>query len=114
LNDEIATRVLVAFSSSDIEATRELCREDVLVWGTDTGERWSDLAALVDALDGMRALHLHAAWLTPPRTGPGWAAGIARYSGASIEAMDVRVTLTFDEDGRLSHGHFSVEATAGA
>lgn len=106
----VAERLLAAFAGSDVATLRALCREDVLVFGTDAGERWAGLAALLSALEGMRSLELRASWTVPPEGGESWAAGIARYSGARMEPVDVRVTFAFDDDARLAHAHFSVEA----
>ena len=110
---DAATRVLAAMAASDLAAVRELCREDVVVYGTDEDERWSGLDPLADALDGMRDLGLSATWAAPPTAGPAWVAGLARYTGEAIEPMLVRVTMVFDDAERLVHGHFSVEAPVG-
>jgi hypothetical protein len=107
---QVATRVLTAMATSDLAAVRALCRHDVIVYGTDEGERWSGIEPLAAALDGMRSLGLAASWAAPPATGPGWVAGVATYTGAGLSPMPVRVTMVFDAADRLAHGHFSVEA----
>jgi SnoaL-like domain len=111
---ERATRLLEAFATSDLITVAALCHPDVVVFGTDEGERWTGLAPLLDALDAMRDLGLQAAWIDPPDTGERWAAGVATYSGLQLAPVPVRVTLAFDADGQLAHGHFSVEAPAPA
>jgi hypothetical protein len=108
----LATRLLEAFAASDLITLTGLCRPDVVVYGTDEGERWSGLEPLLEALDAMRDLQLTATWTAPPQTGAGWAAGVATYAGAQLDPVPVRVTLVFDAAGRLAHGHFSVEAPA--
>jgi hypothetical protein len=105
-----AERLLQAFATSDVDALAELCRQDVVVYGTDAGERWSGLAALLPAIAAMRELGLRARWAQAVAGGDGWLAGIAVYTGAHMEAQEVRVTFAFDEDGRLAHAHFSLEA----
>ena len=106
----VADRLLAAFASSDVDALRALCRDDVVVFGTDAGERWAGLGELGPALEAMRELELEASWTAPPAGGESWAAGIARYSGARMDPVDVRVTFAFDAGGQLAHAHFSVEA----
>lgn len=106
----VAERLLAAFAGSDVATLRALCREDVVVYGTDAGERWAGLDELLPALEEMRALELRAAWAAPPAGDGSWVAGVARYSGARMEPVDVRVTFAFDEHARLAHAHFSVEA----
>jgi hypothetical protein len=103
----LADAVLGAFAGSDLEAVERLVAPDATVWGTDEGEHWSDRAALVAALDGMRSLELSARWREPPLVGDGWAAGVALYRSGGGPPMETRVSLVF-EDGRLVHGHFSV------
>jgi hypothetical protein len=109
---DAATRLLAAMATSDLDAVRAGCREDVVVWGTDEAERWDSLEPLLAGLDAMRPLGLSAEWIAPPAAGATWVAGLARYTGHAIEPMLVRVTMAFAEDGLLAHGHFSVEAPA--
>jgi hypothetical protein len=108
---ERAGVLLDALARCDVDAVRARCRPDAVVYGTDEGERWADLAGLLAALEPMRALGLRAAWSEPPVAGSGWVAGLARYESAAGPPMLVRVTMTF-ADGLLAHGHFSVEAPA--
>lgn len=108
--EDAAARLLSAFAESDLDRLRAQCREDVVVFGTDRGERWDGLASLLPALDGMRALGLRARWADPVVCGAGWVAGVASYSGSGMDPTDVRVTFAFDGDGRLAHAHFSVAA----
>jgi ketosteroid isomerase-like protein len=106
--EDRAERLLRAFAGSDVRALRELCRDDVVVFGTDRGERWAGMASLLPAIEAMRVLELNARWEGPIVAGRNWAAGIAHYTAAQMAPTDVRVTLVFDEDGRLAHAHFSV------
>jgi hypothetical protein len=108
---DTATRVLHAMAASDLDTVRTLCDPDVVVYGTDEDERWTGIEPLVGALAGMRDLRLSATWTGEPAAGPSWVAGVARYLGESIGELLVRVTMVFD-DGRLAHGHFSVEAAS--
>jgi Domain of unknown function (DUF4440) len=104
-----ATRLLEAFAASDLDAVESACAPDVVVYGTDRGERWADRASLLAALEPMRALGLSAEWVEPPTVGPGWVAGVALYKGTSMDPTEVRVSMAFEGD-LLAHGHFSVEA----
>jgi hypothetical protein len=103
-----AAQLLAAFATSALATVRELCAEDVTVYGTDQGERWDNLEALCAALDAMRALGLSARWETAPVDHGGWIAGVAMYSIPGQGVVPVRVTLVF-EKRKLVHGHFSLE-----
>ena len=76
---ELATAALTALATSDIDRVRELTGPDVVVFGTDQGERWDNRSSLIDALEEMRALGLTADWDDDLRQGPGWIAGTAIY-----------------------------------
>jgi SnoaL-like domain len=104
---ELADEMLTALATSDVERVRELTAGDVVLFGTDEGERWDDVDSLVDALEEMRALGLTAAWSGDIRAGGGWVAGTVIYRLADGSELPTRVSLVF-EDGRLVHGHFSV------
>lgn len=104
---ELATAALTALATSDIDRVRELTGPDVVVFGTDQGERWDNRSSLIDALEEMRALGLTADWDDDLRQGPGWIAGTAIYRFCDGTLLPTRVSLVF-EDGRLVHGHFSV------
>ena len=106
---ELADAVLEAFSTSDLAAVERLVAPSATVWGTDEGEHWDDRAGLIEALDGMRDLRLSARWRDPPKTGRGWAAGIALYRAGDGPEIETRVTMVF-ESGLLEHAHFSVTA----
>jgi len=103
-----ATRLLAAFAVGDLEAVESMCAEDVVVYGTDRGERWADRRSLLAALAPMRALGLSAEWLTPPTVGTDWVAGVALYKGTEMAPTEVRVTMAFTDE-LLTHGHFSAE-----
>jgi hypothetical protein len=104
---ELAGEILTALATSDVARVRELSAEDVVMFGTDDGERWEDVHSLIDALEGMRELGLTATWAGDVREGRGWVAGTAIYRLADGSELPTRVSLVFD-DGRLVHGHFSV------
>jgi hypothetical protein len=104
---ELAAEILTALATSDVDRVRELSAPDVVLFGTDDGERWNDAASLIDALEEMRALGLTARWGDDIRIGRGWMAGTAIYRLADGGELPTRVSLVF-EDGRLVHGHFSV------
>lgn len=104
---ELAAEMLTALATSDVDRVRELTAEDVVLFGTDDGERWDDRGSLLDALEEMRALGLTAVWADDVREGHGWVAGTAIYRLADGSQLPTRVSLVFD-GGRLVHGHFSV------
>jgi hypothetical protein len=109
---ELAERLLSAFARSDLNVVAELTVPDVVVFGTDAGERWDDRHSLLAALDGMRSLRLQAWWGDDLVYGDDWAAGTATYRTPNGATLPVRVSLTFAA-GRLTHGHFSVAQSAG-
>jgi hypothetical protein len=104
---ELAGELLTALATSDVDRVRELTAVDVVLFGTDEGERWDDVGSLIDALEEMRALGLTATWSDDVRDGHGWVAGTAVYRLADGSELPTRVSLVF-EDGLLVHGHFSV------
>jgi hypothetical protein len=104
---ELAAEILTALATSDLDRVRELTAPDVVLFGTDDGERWDDAASLIDALEEMRALGLTARWGDDLRAGHGWIAGTAIYRLSDGTELPTRVSLVF-ENGRLVHGHFSV------
>lgn len=104
---ELASEILTALATSDVDRVRDLAAADIVMFGTDGGERWDDVASLVDSLKEMRALGLTATWSDDVRNGRGWVAGTAIYRLADGSELPARVSLVF-EDGRLVHGHFSV------
>jgi ketosteroid isomerase-like protein len=104
---ELADAVLEAFARSDLDAAEELCTEDVVVFGTDTGEVWHDRRSLLAALAGMRDLGLEAKWLQDPVRGTHWVAGAGEFTLADGETLPFRVTMVFAGD-RLIHAHYSV------
>jgi hypothetical protein len=108
---ERATDLLTALAISDLERVSAMSAPDVLLYGTDVGERWHRRDDLLEALDVLRSLQLQAVWAEPPTAGTDWVAGIALYTSPSMEPMQVRVTMVF-QDALLVHSHFSVEAPA--
>ncbi len=104
---ELAAEILTALATSDVDRVRALATADVVLFGTDEGERWDDVGSLIGALEEMRALGLTATWSGDVREGHGWVAGTAIYRLADGSELPSRVSLVF-EDGRLVHGHFSV------
>ena len=103
----LAGRLLPAFARSDLELIGTLATDDVIVLGTDVGERWDDRASLLAALDEMRALGLRAEWDGEPVCGDDWACGTARYRLADGQTIAVRVTFVF-RGAQLCHAHFSI------
>jgi hypothetical protein len=108
---ELAAEILTALATSDVDRVGDLVTADVVLFGTDEGERWDDIRSLLDALEEMRALGLTASWSGDVREGRGWVAGTAIYRLADGSELPARVSLVF-EDGRLVHGHFSVARSA--
>lgn len=104
---ELATVILTALATSDLDRVAALTAEDVVMFGTDRGERWDNRGSLIHGLEEMRALGLTAAWTDDVREGHGWIAGTAIYRFADGSELPTRVSLVF-EAGRLVHGHFSV------
>jgi hypothetical protein len=104
---ELASEILTALATSDVERIQDLAAVDIVMFGTDEGERWDDVGSLIDALEEMRALGLTATWSGDIRDGHGWVAGTAIYRLADGSELPTRVSLVFEE-GRLVHGHFSV------
>jgi SnoaL-like domain len=102
-----ATLVLATFARADVDRAQDLCARDLLLYGTDVGELWSDRESFIAALDGMRELGLRARWREDPTVGDRWVAGIADFTLAHGTTLPVRVTLVFAE-GKLVHGHYSV------
>ena len=105
---EQGTDVLDAFARSDIERARALCAENILLFGTDVGEVWNDRESFLAALDEMRELGLSARWRETPTGADNWLAGEAEFTFADGSTLPVRVSLVF-ANGRLVHGHYSVE-----
>jgi hypothetical protein len=104
---ELATVLLRALATSDLERVREMTAENVVLFGTDRGERWDSRESLLAALEEMRALGVSAAWDDDVAVGSGWIAGTAVYRFPDGRELPTRVSLVF-ADGRLVHGHFSV------
>jgi ketosteroid isomerase-like protein len=104
---ERATALLHAFARSDVEAIAELCAEDVLLVGTDAGERWDGRASVVSAFAG--AFDLSVDWVGEPTIGDDWLFGDVVFGLPDGGRQAARVTMVFC-DGRLAHAHYSVAA----
>jgi ketosteroid isomerase-like protein len=104
---ERATALLHAFARSDVEAIAELCAEDVLLVGTDAGERWDGRASVVSAFAG--AFDLSVDWVGEPTIGDDWLFGDVVFGLPDRGPQAARVTMVFC-DGRLAHAHYSVAA----
>jgi hypothetical protein len=104
------TELLQALAASDLDSVRRMCAERIVMYGTDTGERWDDLESLCVALDEMRSLGLTARWAEPPACGENWLAGLAIYRSDDGPPVLTRVSIVF-ENGLAVHGHFSLEGT---
>jgi SnoaL-like domain len=100
-----ATAVLHALASSDIGALDRLCRDDVLIWGTDEEEVWQGKTAVLSGFDG--AYDLSVRWLGSPASGAGWVAGLVEFGVPDSEPVRARVTMVFTGD-LLVHAHYSV------
>jgi ketosteroid isomerase-like protein len=99
---ERATALLEAFARSDLDTIRELCAEDVLLVGTDAGERWEGRDAVLSAFVG--AFDLAVTWAEEPVVRGDWVFGDVLF-----DTQPARVTMVF-RDGRLAHAHYSVAA----
>ena len=99
---EQATALLEAFSRSDLTVIERLCAEDVLLVGTDTGERWEGRVAVLTAFAG--AFDLAVAWAQEPTLRDDWVFGDVLF-----DDQPARVTMVF-RDGLLAHAHYSVAA----
>lgn len=104
---DLAAEILAALATSNVDRVSELTAPNVVLFGTDEGERWDDRASLIAALEEMRTLGLTARWSGDVRGGPGWVAGTAIYRAVDGSELPTRVSLVFEE-GHLVHGHFSV------
>jgi hypothetical protein len=103
---ELATELLDAFARSDLERARPLVAEDVVIFGTDVGEEWSEKEDFLVALDALRALDLRARWLGTLTARDEWVAGTAEFTLGDGSVVPVRVTMVF-ADERLVHAHYS-------
>ena len=104
-----ATAVLHAFARSDLGEIDRLCAEDVLVIGTDLGERWQGKSELLEAFAG--AFDLGVRWLAPPTFGDGWLAGMIEFDQGDAGLQPARVTMVF-RAGLLAHAHYSIAVGA--
>lgn len=99
---EQATALLHAFARSDLAVIERLCAPDVLLLGTDEGERWEGRDVVVAAFAG--AFDLEVAWVGEPTVRDDWVFGDVRFGD-----QPARVTMVF-RDARLAHAHYSVAA----
>jgi ketosteroid isomerase-like protein len=104
---ERATALLHAFARSDVEAIAALCAEDVLLVGTDAGERWDGRSAVVRAFAG--AFDLSVEWVGEPVARDDWLFGDVVFGLPEGERQAARVTMVF-RDRLLAHAHYSVGA----
>ena len=102
---ERATAVLHALAHSDVDALDRLCRDDVLIWGTDEDEAWDGKAAVLRAVRGTYDLSVR--WLGEPVGGAGWVAGVVEFGLQGQEPVRSRVTMVFTGE-LLAHAHYSV------
>jgi SnoaL-like domain len=108
---ERATAVLHALARSDVEALDRLCRDDVLIWGTDEDEAWQGKAAVLRAFAGTYDLSVR--WLGEPASGAGWVAGVVEFGQLGQDPVRSRVTMVFTGD-LLAHAHYSVPLPSSA
>lgn len=104
-----ATALLHAFARSDLAEIDRLCAEDVLVIGTDVGERWQGKSALLEAFAD--AFDLGVRWLAPPSFGEDWLAGTVEFDQGGAAPQPARVTMVF-RAGLLAHAHYSIAVGA--
>jgi ketosteroid isomerase-like protein len=104
---ERATALLHAFARSDVEAIAALCAEDVLLVGTDAGERWDGRSAVVSAFAG--TFDLSVDWVGEPTVRDDWLFGDVVFGLPDGGRQTARVTMVF-RDGLLAHAHYSVAA----
>jgi ketosteroid isomerase-like protein len=108
----LADRLLQAFARSDVAEIDALCADDVILVGTDEGERWHGKAAVLAGFEG-GTYDLAVAWVGEPQLCGQAVVGDARFTLPGGATQDARVTLVF-EDGRCVHGHYSVVQTVDA
>jgi hypothetical protein len=108
---ERATAVLRALARSDVDALDRLCRDDVLIWGTDEDETWHGKAAVLRAVRGTYDLGVR--WLGEPVSGAGWVAGVVEFTLQGQDPVRSRVTMVFTGD-LLAHAHYSVALPSSA
>ena len=104
-----ATSLLRAFACSDLRTLDDLCADDVVVWGTDQGERWEGKEKLLADFAG--AFDLEVRWLGSPYAGNDWVAGEIEFALPEGTRLPARVTMVFRE-GLLAHAHYSLAADA--
>jgi hypothetical protein len=104
---ERATALLHAFARSDVGAIAALCAHDVLLVGTDAGERWDGLPSVVSAFAG--AFDLSVDWVGEPTVRDDWLFGDVVFGPPDGGRQAARVTMVFRE-GLLAHAHYSVAA----
>ena len=85
---EPATALLHAFARSDLDTIRELCADDVLVVGTDGGERWSGREVVLRAFAG--AFDLDVAWDGEPTARDDWVFGDVRFGPQAARVTMVK------------------------
>ena len=104
---ERATALLHAFARSDLEAIAALCADDVLLVGTDAGERWDGRSTVVSAFAG--AYDHSVEWVGDPTVRDDWLFGDVVFGLPDGGRQSARVTMVFRE-GLLAHAHYSVAA----
>ena len=100
-----ATELLHAFARSDLATIRRLCAADVVLVGTEQGERWQGRDAVLAAFSG--AFDLAVRWTGDPVVADDWLFGTCVFADQSGAEQQARVTMVF-RDGLLAHAHYSV------
>jgi SnoaL-like domain len=100
-----AAELLQAFATSDLDTIARLCRDDVLLVGTDRDEIWHGRDTVVTSFAD--AFELSVRWLTAPVVGDGWLFGTCLFADKDGTETPARVTMIF-RDGLLAHAHYSV------
>jgi ketosteroid isomerase-like protein len=102
---DTADELVRAFASSDLTTIDALCTDDVVVWGTDEGERWSSKLQVLAAFAG--AFDLEVRWSTDPIVRDNWLTGELEFASAQGDPTHARVTLIF-RGSQLAHAHYSI------
>jgi ketosteroid isomerase-like protein len=102
---QIATELLQAFAVSDLDAIARLCADDMLLVGTDEGEYWEGLEAVLASFGG--AYDLQVEWVGEPQARGNWVFGRAEFTEEDGSKLPVRVTMVFAGE-KLVHAHYSV------
>lgn len=102
---DAASELLQAFAASDLDTIERLCRDDVLLVGTDRHEFWHGRDTVLTAFAD--AFELNVRWLAAPVVSDGWLFGTCLFADKHETETPARVTMVF-RDGLLAHAHYSI------